>query len=189
MSLQYVNPRSLTFFHLRNLSKIRKYLTMEISEIAVHAFVTSKLNLTTVIIYSLVVQNISVTKSAIGSLSKDDGYGNKNVSPKYNLALSQLFRDYSVLFTLCNTGELSCNWMGTNGLKVKTENDFFIVICSCCRQNLKFGYFTLLHIVLWSTAEKCTEIRVASCSTRIFPFLTNHILALWRCRSPPRRLC
>ena len=100
MSLQYVNPRSLTFFHLRNLSKIRKYLTMEISEIAVHAFVTSKLNLTTVIIYSLVVQNISVTKSAIGSLSKDDGYGNKNVSPKYNLALSQLFRDYSVLFTL-----------------------------------------------------------------------------------------
>ena len=28
-----------------------------------------------------------------GSFSKDDGYGNENVSPKYNLALSQVFRD------------------------------------------------------------------------------------------------
>ena len=67
-----------------------------------------------------------------------------NVSPKYNLALWQVFRDYSVLFTLYNTGELSCNWMGANGFKAKTENDCFIVICSRCRQNLKFGDFTLL---------------------------------------------
>ena len=80
----------------------------------------------------------------IGSLSKDDAYGNKNCSPKYNLALSQIFRDYSVLLTLYNTGELSCNWMGTNGFKVKTENDCFIVIYSRCRKNLKFGDFTLL---------------------------------------------
>ena len=41
-------------------------------------------------------------------------------------------------------GELSCNWSGMNGFKVKTENDFFIVICSRCRQNLKSGDFTLL---------------------------------------------
>ena len=102
------------------------------------------------------------------SLSKDDGYGNENVSPKYNLALSQVFRDYSVLFTLYNTGELSCNWMGTNGFKVKIENDCFIVICSRCRQNLKFGDFTLLHV--WcSTAEKCTEIRIAR-AARVFFF-------------------
>ena len=78
------------------------------------------------------------------SLSKDDGYGNKNVSPKYNLALSQVFRNYIFLFTLYNTVELCCNWMGTNGLRVKTENDWFIVICSRCRKNLKFGDFTLL---------------------------------------------
>ena len=64
----------------------------------------------------------------IGSLSKDDGYGNENVSPKYNLAPSQVFRDYSVMFTLYNASELSCNWMGTNGFKVKTENDCLIVI-------------------------------------------------------------
>ena len=75
---------------------------------------------------------------------KDDGYGNENVSPKYNLALSQVFPDYSVLFTLYSKGELSCDWMGTNGFKVKRENDCLIVICSRCRQNLKFGDFTLL---------------------------------------------
>ena len=28
----------------------------------------------------------------IGSLSKEEGYGNESVSPKYNLAQSQLFR-------------------------------------------------------------------------------------------------
>ena len=34
--------------------------------------------------------------------------------------------------------------MGTNGFKVKTENNFFIVICSRCRRNLKIDDFTLL---------------------------------------------
>ena len=43
-----------------------------------------------------------------------------------------------------NTGELSCNWMGTNGFKVKREKDCFLVISSRCRQNLKFDNFTLL---------------------------------------------
>ena len=34
-----------------------------------------------------------------------------------------------------------------------------IVICSRCRQNLKFGDFTLFFFL--PTAEKCTEIRAA----------------------------
>ena len=29
----------------------------------------------------------------VGSFSKDDGYNNENASPKYNLALSQVYRD------------------------------------------------------------------------------------------------
>ena len=33
-----------SFYQLRNLSKIRKYLTRESSEIAMHAFTTSKLD-------------------------------------------------------------------------------------------------------------------------------------------------
>ena len=103
----------------------------------------------------------------VGSLSKDDGYSNENVSPKYNLALSQVFHNHSVLFILYNTGELSCNRMGTNGFKVKSENDCFIVICSRCRQNLKFGDFTLLFCGL---QQKCTEIRAARAARLFFLF-------------------
>ena len=33
-----------SFYHLKNLSRIRKYLTIETTAIAVHAFVTSKLD-------------------------------------------------------------------------------------------------------------------------------------------------
>ena len=48
---------------------------------------------------------------------------NENVTPKYHLVLSQIVRDYSVLFTRKQYERLSCNWMGTNGLKVKIENE------------------------------------------------------------------
>lgn len=36
-----------------------------------------------------------------------------------------------------NTGELSCNWMATNGFKVKIGNKWFIVVCLRFHQNLK----------------------------------------------------
>ena len=65
-------------------------------------------------IIPVVVINNTQTERA-RSKRQQDGYSNENAIPKYNLALSQVFRGYSVLFTLCNTGELSCNWMGTNG--------------------------------------------------------------------------
>ena len=112
----------------------------------------------------------------------------QNGSPKYNLALSQVFRDYSVLFTLYNTGELFCNWMDTNGFKVRTENNCFVVICSRCRQNLKFGDFTSLFC---GVRQKMHGNSCYTCSTMIFPFLTNDVLALWRCcsRSRSSRLC
>ena len=42
----------LLFHQLRNLSKIRKYLTQESSEIAVRAFVTSKLDFCNSLLYS-----------------------------------------------------------------------------------------------------------------------------------------
>ena len=42
-------------------------------------------------------------------------------------------------------GELSCNWMGTNGVKLKIENEWFPIAVSLrYRQNLKFGDFTSL---------------------------------------------
>ena len=40
-----------SFYQLRNLSKIRKYLTRESSEIAMHAFITSKLDYCNSLLY------------------------------------------------------------------------------------------------------------------------------------------
>ena len=121
------------------------------------------------------VHFFAVVSKIIGSLSKDDGYGKENGSPKYNLALSQVFRDYSVLSTLYNAGELSYNWMGTNGFKVKTEKDCFDVICSGCRQNLKFGDFTLLFCGVRQRNARKFMLHVQH---DYFPFLANHIAAL-----------
>ena len=42
-----------SFYHLRNLSRIRKYLTKESAELAVHAFVTSKLDYCNALLYGL----------------------------------------------------------------------------------------------------------------------------------------
>ena len=43
--VEHVNKICKTsYYHLRNISKIRKYLTEETTEIIVHAFVTSKLD-------------------------------------------------------------------------------------------------------------------------------------------------
>ena len=41
-----------SFYHLRDLSEIRKYLTQESSKIAVHAFVSSKLDYCNSLLYS-----------------------------------------------------------------------------------------------------------------------------------------
>ena len=57
--------------------------------------------------------------------------------------------------------------MGTNGFKVKTENDFFVVICSRCRQNLKFGDFTLLF---GGVRQRNARNSCCTCNTMIFPF-------------------
>ena len=71
----------------------------------------------------------------IRKFNKDNGNVNKNVTPKYNLAHSQVFREYSVLFTWYNR-ELKharfwdadgyCYWMGTNSSKAQLENEWFI---------------------------------------------------------------
>lgn len=44
------------FYHLRNLSRIRKYISMQSTEILVHAFVTSKLDFCNSLLYGLTHQ-------------------------------------------------------------------------------------------------------------------------------------
>ena len=57
-----------------------------------------------------------------------------------------------------------CNWMGTNGFKVRTENEWFIVICSRCRQNLRFANFALLF---------------CECEVRAAALCLNSLLSEW----------
>ena len=46
------HPKS-SFYHLRNISRIRKYLTKETAAVAVHAFVTLKLDFCNALLYGL----------------------------------------------------------------------------------------------------------------------------------------
>ena len=90
----------------------------------------------------LLLGRLSGKKQA--SLSRDNGNG----TPKYNLALSQVFRNYPVLITMSNTGDLSYNCRGTNGFKVEIRNEWFIFACSRCRQKPKISWFHVVVLIL-----------------------------------------
>ena len=66
-------------------------------------------------------------------------------------------------------GEVSYNWIGMDGFEVKSETGRFTVVCPRCRKNLTFGDFTLLFF-LWSTPNKCTEVRAAHAARLFFLF-------------------
>ena len=52
-----------SYYHLRNISKIRKYITEETTEILVHAFVSSKLDYCNSLLYGLPKHMISSLQS------------------------------------------------------------------------------------------------------------------------------
>ena len=62
--VEHVNKICRTsYYHLRNISKIRKYLTEETTEILVHAFVSSKLDYCNSLLYGLPKHMISSLQS------------------------------------------------------------------------------------------------------------------------------
>lgn len=48
-----------------------------------------------------------------------------------------------MLVTLSKIGEVNFYLIGTNGFQVKVENEIFLALDSCCRQNLKFKKLSL----------------------------------------------
>ena len=75
--VEHVNKICKTsYYHLRNISKIRKYLTEETTEILVHAFVTSKLDYCNSLLYGLPkhmigsLQSVQNTAARIVTLTK-----------------------------------------------------------------------------------------------------------------------
>ena len=61
------NVRKCAFYHLRTISHIRKYLTMQTTEILIHAFVTSKLDHCNSLLYNVpknVIKKLQLVQNA-----------------------------------------------------------------------------------------------------------------------------
>ena len=103
----------------------------------------------------------------------------QSVALKYNLALSYVFCDYSMLVTLCKVGEVCFRFLGTNGFSCKGK-EWKIYCCGLAlpskhvQSNMKISRRYL--------AKNCTKKRVARAARLFFPHSTNQIIDLWRCR-------
>ena len=89
-----------------------------------------------------------------------------------------------MLITLYTIGEVHFRLLGTIGFHVKAKNERYTAASSCCRQNLKYEYFTSSFGRLRQTLHLkacCT------CRTNIFLHSTNQIIDLWSCRWRCRR--
>ena len=83
--------------------------------------------------------------------------------------------------TLYETGEEHFFFFfGTNAFHVKAKNERFTAASSRCLRNLKYENFT-------SSFGRLRQKLHRTCSTIIFPHLTNQIINLWRCRGRCRR--
>ena len=78
-------------------------------------------------------------------------------------------------------GEVSYNWIGTDGFEVKSETERFTVVCPRCRQTLN------LVISRSSFDEYGRVMFKKACRTIILVLLTNNITAFWRCRCRSHR--
>ena len=59
-----------SFFHFRNVSRIRKYLTKDSVEIIIHAFITAKLDYCNSLLYGLPKRLISMLQSVQNSVAR-----------------------------------------------------------------------------------------------------------------------
>ena len=99
--------------------------------------------------YGLVTMDTDMDTS-LGSLRNHDGYGDENVTLNNKIELSWLLHDDSILFILCNMGEVSYNRIGSYGFEVRREKKIHfslfvvktskLVISSCffdeCRREM-----------------------------------------------------
>lgn len=107
-----------SFYHLRNLSRIRKYLTKESAAVVVHALVTSKLDYCNA--YN---QNCRHFKIEIcGRFS--------------------VLRWFNVGHVVSGQSVLALDWHEWCSCKGRERKIFCCALISRCRQNLKFGNFT-----------------------------------------------
>ena len=71
--------------------------------------------------------------------------------------------------------------MSTNGFKVETENEWFIVISSCfqcCGQNLKFGDFKAWPIARNISTQHLATLSDTTCCVRL-AILLRYVACIW----------
>ena len=94
---------------------------------------------------------------------------------------------YLVIIPSCSPCIIVANYpVATNAFKGKTANEWFIVIPSRCRQNLKCGDFTLLFCEFRQRNARKYMLHVQH---KYFSLSKPIISLLWHCRSRSRRLC
>ena len=83
-----------------------------------------------------------------------------------------------------NMGKVSWKEIGTNGFRVKIENERFSAACLGCRQNFKFGDFT-------SSLCRGPLTYLLKCVLHVqhdyYALLTNDIIVMGHCRNRSRR--
>ena len=67
---QVSNICKASFFHIRNISRIRKYLSMENTKILVHAFVTCRLDNENALLYGLPKYLIEKLQAALNCVAR-----------------------------------------------------------------------------------------------------------------------
>ena len=80
--------------------------------------------------------------------------------------------------------ELSWNRIGRNGVKVKTENEKFAVVCSRSPKYLEFGHFTLLFC-----RGRQRNVQKHIKHVQSYCFCSLNLFVLWRSRCRRRRCC
>ena len=88
-----------SFFHVRNISKIRKYLTKESLEVLIHAFVTSKLDYCNSLLYGLPkslirkLQSVQNSAARIVTLSRKYDHTTPALTQLHNCSFSHRLQD------------------------------------------------------------------------------------------------
>ena len=82
-------------------------------------------------------------------------------------------------------GEVSYNWIGTDGFEVKSETERFTLSLSTLSSNIL--NFVISRSSFDEYGREMYKNACCTCSTIILVLLTNNITAFWRCRCCSRR--
>ena len=80
----------------------------------------------------------------------------RETSLKINTSPIVTIFDCPILFAFYIVGKIRYKWIGMRDVKLNAGNERFVVLCSTCQQNCKWGNFALLFCRGWhALVHKC----------------------------------